>query len=61
MEGSGTTSLAPITTAMGTVVEVTGQVFTVMVNNPLLVVFMASSLLVMGVRLFRKLKGAARG
>ena len=54
-------SLTPVITAISTIVEIMGQVFAVMTSNPLLVVFLAASLLTLGVRLFRKFKGAARG
>ena len=55
------TTLAPVTTAMSTVVTVMGEVWEVMTANPLLVVFLASSLLGVGIKMFRKVKGAAKG
>lgn len=54
-------TLAPVTTAMSTVVTVMGQVWELMTANPLLVVFLASSLLGVGIKMFRKVKGAAKG
>ena len=56
-----TSTLAPIITAMGTLVEVMGEVWKVMTANPLLLVFLAASLFGVGIRIFRKVKGAARG
>ena len=61
MEGAASTGLSAVTTAMSTMVTVMGQVWEVMVSNPMLVVFLAASLLAVGVRLFRKIKGAAKG
>ena len=58
---SDATTLAPVTTAMSTLVTVMGQVWEVMVANPLLVVFLAASLLSVGIKIFRKVKGAAKG
>ena len=55
------TTLAPVTTAMSTLVTVMGAVWEVMVANPLLVVFLAASLFSVGIRIFRKVKGAAKG
>ena len=55
------TTLAPVTTAMSTVVTVMGEVWEVMTANPLLVVFLAASLFGIGIRIFRKVKGAAKG
>ena len=59
--GTDASSLAPIITAMATLVEIMGAVWSVMVSNPLLVVFLAASLLCVGIKLFRKIKGAAKG
>ena len=53
--------LVPITRALGDLVDVMEQVFAIMVSNPLLVVFLAGSLLTVGIRIFRKIKSAARG
>lgn len=61
MEGAGSTGVSAVTTAMSTIVTVMGQVWEVMVSNPILVVFLAASLLAVGIRLFRKIKGAAKG
>ena len=56
-----TSTLAPIITAMGSLVDVMGKVWEVMTANPLLVVFLAASLFSVGIRIFRKVKGAAKG
>lgn len=55
------TTLAPVITAMGTLVSVMGEVWEVMVANPLLVVFLAGSLFSVGTKIFRKVKGVAKG
>ena len=55
------TTLAPITSAMTTLVTVMEGVWEVMVSNPLLAVFLAASLLCVGIRIFRKVKSAAKG
>ena len=55
------TTLAPVITAMGTLVSVMGEVWEVMVANPLLVVFLAGSLFGVGIKIFRKVKGVAKG
>ena len=59
--GTDTSTLAPVITAMGTLVEIMGKVWEVMTGNPLLVVFLAASLLTLGIRIFRKLKSATKG
>lgn len=56
-----TSTLAPIITAMSTLVEVMGEVWKVMTANPLLLVFLAASLFGVGIRIFKKVKGAAKG
>lgn len=59
--GAETATLAPIVSAISTLLELVTEVFSVMVANPLIVVFLAASLLTLGIRLFRKLKSAAKG
>ena len=54
-------TLAPVTTAMSTLVTVMEGVWEVMVSNPLLVVFLAGSLFSVGIKIFKKVKGAAKG
>ena len=56
-----TTTLAPIVNAMSSLVEVMGMVWAVMIGNPLLQAFLAASLLLVGIRIFRKVKGASKG
>ena len=58
---SDTSTLTPIITAMGSLVEIMGEVWKVMTGNPLLVVFLAASLFSVGIKIFRKVKGAAKG
>ena len=53
--------LSPVMSAMGTIIQLLGMVWSAMTANPLLVVFLASSLLVVGIRIFRKVKAAAKG
>lgn len=53
--------LVPIRRALGDLVEVMEQVFAVMVSNPLFVVLLAASLFALGIRIFRKVKRAAKG
>jgi len=45
---------------MTTITTLMGNVWETMVANPMLVVFLAASLLCVGIRIFRKFKGAAR-
>ena len=59
--GADTSTLAPIVTAMGTLVEVMGEVWKFMTANPLLLVFLAASLFGVGIRIFKKVKSAAKG
>lgn len=59
--GTDASTLAPIITGMGSLVEVMGEVWKVMTSNPLLVVFLAGSLFSVGIRIFRKVKNAAKG
>lgn len=51
----------PITRALDDLAEVMEQMFAVMVSNPLFVVLFAASLFVLGIRIFRKVKSAAKG
>ena len=59
--GTDASTLSPIITAMGSLVEVMGEVWKVMTSNPLLLAFLAASLLGTGISLFRKIKRAAKG
>ncbi len=56
----GTTGIAVLLTQVDTLTTLMGNVWTVMVANPLLSVMLASSLLIVGIRLFKRIKGAAR-
>ena len=59
--GTETSTLEPIITGKGALVDVMGEVWKVMISNPLLVVFLAGSLFSVGIRIFRKVKSAAKG
>lgn len=61
IEGSDTTTLTPVISAIDTLVSLVGKVFDVMVGNPLLVLFLAAGLFSLGIRIFRKAKSAAKG
>lgn len=52
--------LVPIKRAIGELVDVMEQVFAIMTSNPMLLVWLAGSLLSFGVWIFRKVKGAAK-
>ena len=56
----GATGIAVVTGAIGNVVDVVGQIFTVMTGNAYLVFFMAAGLLGVGITIFKRLKGAAK-
>ena len=59
--GAGRYSIERVLGAMGDLVEVMERLFAIMVSNPLFVVLLAGSLLTLGVRIFRKVKSAAKG
>ena len=59
--GTDTSTLAPVITAMSTLVEIMGEVWKVMTGNPLLLVFLAAGLFGVGIKIFKKVKGAAKG
>lgn len=46
---------------MDAVVKTMVKVWDVMLSNPLLVVFLSASLLCLGIKIFRKVKSAAKG
>lgn len=56
----GATGIAVVTGAISNVVDVVGQIFTVMTGNAYLVFFMSAGLLGVGIGIFKRLKGAAR-
>lgn len=49
--------MAAILAGTSTITTLVGEVFTMITSNPLLVVFMASSLIGVGIAVFKKLKG----
>lgn len=59
--GGGRDTVSVLTKAMGDLVDVMEQVWAIMVSNPMLVVFLAAGLFTVGVRVFRKVKRAAKG
>ena len=56
----GATGIAVVTGAISGVVDVVGQIFTVMTGNPYLLFFMAAGLLCVGIGIFKQLKRAAK-
>ena len=46
--------------SMDTLVDLTGEVWTMMTSNPLLTLFLAVSLIAVGVSVFRMIKSSAR-
>lgn len=52
-------SIAPVMSGMRQLVDVMGDVWNIMTANPLLCVFLGGSLLLMGIRVFKKVKRAA--
>lgn len=59
--GGGRYSIERVLTAADDLVDVMEWVFAIMVSNPLLVVLLGGSLLTLGIRIFRKVKSAAKG
>lgn len=56
-----TTGMAAVIAAMSTVTELMGSVWDLLTSNPLLTLFVAAGLLPVGIRIFVKLRNAARG
>lgn len=56
----GVTGIDVVTGAISGVVDVVGQIFTVMTGNPYLLFFMAAGLLGVGIGIFKQLKRAAK-
>ena len=56
-----TTGIQTILGGTTTLTTLVSDVFDIMVANPLLVIFLASSLIGVGISLFRRLRGASRG
>ena len=65
MEGAGTevakTGMDAVIAAMDTVTQLMWSVWELMTSNPLLSLFLAASLLGVGVGVFRRIKRASRG
>ena len=53
--------MAAITGSVSTVTQMVGEVFNMITGNPLLSVFVAASLIGVGISVFRRIKGASRG
>lgn len=52
--------MATILSAMDTVTDLVGDVWALMTSNPYLTLFVAATLIPIGVRVFRSIKHAAR-
>ncbi|MEG0970977.1 MAG: hypothetical protein RSE47_07715 [Acidaminococcaceae bacterium] len=52
--------MTEILAATTTITTLVGNVFTLMTGNPVLLVFLAASLIGVGISVFRKIKSAAR-
>lgn len=57
---SATTGIDAVMGSMETLVDLTGQVWTLMTSNALLTLFLAVSLISVGVSVFRMIKNAAK-
>lgn len=53
--------MSAIMSAMDTVIQLMEKVWTLMTSNPLLAVFVAASLIPVGVHIFCSIRNAARG
>ena len=58
--GGGRYSIERVTSALDDLVDVMGEVWKVMVSNPLFLVFLGVSLFSVGIWLFRKIRSAAK-
>lgn len=56
-----TTGMGAVMSSLDTVVELSGKVWDLLTSNPLLTLFVAASLLPVGIALFTSLRNAARG
>lgn len=56
-----TTGMAAVMAAVDTITELMGKVWDLLTANPLLTLFVAASLLPVGIALFTALRNAARG
>ncbi len=59
LQGSG--GIPEVLDMLDTVISLVNCVWTLMTSNPLLVLFLAVGLLILGVRMFRQIKSAAQG
>lgn len=57
---SGDAGMTKILGSIDTIVSLMGRVWDVMTSNPLLTLFLAVSLLLVGVKVFRRVKSAAK-
>lgn len=56
-----TTGMGAVMSSLDTIVELSGKVWDLLTSNPLLTLFVAASLLPVGIALFTSLRNAARG
>lgn len=61
MEGSSAVTMGTLVTGINTVVDVMEKVWDVMTSNPLLLLYLSATLLYVGIKVFRKVKAAAKG
>ena len=59
-EGTTATGIAVLLSQVTTLATLMGEVWTIMVANPLLAVMLAASLVTVGIRLFKRIKAAAK-
>lgn len=60
MENSVSTGMDSVISATDTIASLLGKVWTIMTANPLLVLFLAASVLGIGLTIFRKVKRTAK-
>ena len=53
--------LATVLAGTSTITTLVGDVFDMIVSNPLLCIFVAASLIGVGISVFKRIKGASRG
>lgn len=58
--GGSDTGMSSILSSIDTVVSLMGKVWDVMTSNPLLTLFLAVSLLMVGIKVFKRIKAAAK-
>lgn len=56
-----TGGMSAVMSAVDTIIELSGKVWELLTSNPLLTLFVAASLLPVGIALFTSLRNAARG